>query len=237
MFEVTYPFSKDRKMAHSGPRFPVITERMGDLIALGGELSTTSVLEAYCKGCFPWTGAPPIPWCSPDPRLVLFPDRFKASHSLRKLARQRRFRLGFDRDFVTIMSRCAAMPRKDQTGTWITPNMIETYGRLNRMGYAHSVGVYEDETLRGGLYGLALGGVFFGESMFSEAANTSKLALFTLCRALSARGYGLIDCQQVTPHCLRLGAVPLTRSDYLALLKQLLAIDHPPGTWRDWSTQ
>lgn len=204
------------------------------LIFEGGELSEATVLEAYSKGCFPWTGEAPIPWHSPNPRLILPPAAFHASKNLRKLARQDRYTVRFDNDFQLIMGHCASIPR-DEKGTWITPNMKHIYYQLHQKGITHCVGVYRDEQLVGGLYGLALGCAFFGESMFSREANTSKLALFALCQRLATAGFLFIDCQQVTRHLLSLGAVPVHRHDYLKLLK--LALNRQPkgALWHAWN--
>lgn len=192
------------------------------LVALGGELSVPILLEAYSKGIFPWTGEHPIPWYSPDPRLILEPSAFRASRSLRKLARSDRFEVRFDTDFEGVVRACANMPRPGQDGTWITPNMIRAYTALHRLHLAHSVEVFEDGELVGGLYGVSLGRAFFGESMFSRVSNTSKLALYRLCQWLEARDFHLIDCQQETPHLESLGAVAISRSEYLERLRVAL---------------
>lgn len=202
------------------------------LVHVGGELSVHNVIEAYTKGCFPWTGEHPIPWCAPDPRMVLFPENFRASRSLRKLRRQKRFTIRFDRNFRGVMERCATISRKRQKGTWITDNMLETYCELHRMNIAHSVEAY-DKTGRlcGGLYGLNFGHAFFGESMFSEEPNTSKLALYELCRVLSKKRFDFIDCQQVTLHLIRLGAVPISHPEYIRLLRSTLMYESWHERW------
>lgn len=208
------------------PQFPdTIAPDAPSLIYEGGDLTTSTVIEAYSKGCFPWTGEAPIPWHSPNPRLILPPTAFHASKNLKKLSRQERYQVVFDRDFAQIMGHCASVPR-DEQGTWITANMKVVYGQLFEQGIARCVGVYRDGKLVGGLYGLALGCAFFGESMFSREANTSKLALYALCQRLSKQGYLFIDCQQVTAHLLRLGAIPISRCDYLKLLQ--IAIHRQP---------
>lgn len=202
------------------------------LVYVGGDLSVPSVIEAYTKGCFPWTGEHPIPWFSPDPRLVLFPEHFNASKSLRKLRRQQKFAVCFDRNFRTVMEYCATVPRKGQKGTWITENMIDTYCELHHLHIAHSVEVYDQkDELCGGLYGLTFGHAFFGESMFSSVSNTSKLALYELCRFLRKKRFDFIDCQQVTLHLLRLGAVSLPRRDYMRLLARTLLYESSHETW------
>lgn len=217
------------------PMFPEGLEPDEDgLAAVGGELTTESLLEAYGKGLFPWTGRQPIPWCSPDPRLVLFPDQLRVSRSLRRAIRQQRFEIRFDAAFEAVMLGCAAVPRDGQHGTWITSNMLTAYTALHRLGHAHSVEAYREGRLVGGLYGVSLGRAFFGESMFSLASDASKVALHALCRRLIAWRFHLIDCQQVTAHLMSLGAVPLLRSDYLRRLEAALAL---PGRRGAWSTE
>jgi len=211
----------------TGQRTPVFPEGLEPddygLVFVGGELSVHTVIEAYTKGHFPWTGSHPIPWFSPDPRMVLFPEKFRASHSLWKLARQRKFIVRFDTDFRGVMENCAIILRHGKRGTWITDNMIETYCELHELNIAHSVETCDlNGELCGGLYGLTFGCGFFGESMFASVPNTSKLALYALCKALAARQFDFIDCQQVTSHLMRLGAVPLRRREYLNFLRQTL---------------
>ncbi len=208
-----------------------IGEEMGDLVCLGGTMDARSLKQAYALGLFPWTGDPPIPWYSPNPRLILRPEAFRASHSLRKLRRSGRYRVRFDGCFAAVMARCANAARAGQAGTWITPNMIKAYGELHQEGLGHSVEVYEEEVLVGGLYGLAMGRVFFGESMFSAARDTSKLALYELCLWLAQQQFAMIDCQQVTPHLVSLGAEAIARQDYLQRLDQALREPSPAGPW------
>lgn len=204
------------------------------LVALGGDITVETVLEAYAKGMFPWTGEHPIPWCSPDPRLILPPPLFDASRSLRKLQRKGRYTVRFDHNFQGVMGACASTPRPNQPGTWITTNMRQVYGTLYRMNIAHSVEVYEDGELCGGLYGLSLGRAFFGESMFSSQSNTSKLALYTLSQRLVKHGFLFIDCQQETEHLQSLGAYPIPRVDYLELLNEALAYPSHHYSWSVW---
>ena len=201
---------------------------------MGADLTVPTVIEAYVRGCYPYTGSDPIPWFSPDPRLVLFPDDFRASRRLNRLARQNRFTIRFDTDFTEVMRGCATIPRKDQPGTWITDNMISVYAELFDLRIAHCVSVYDaDGELCGGLYGLTFGRAFFGESMFSAAPNTSKLALYALCRRLSAWRFDLIDCQDVTAHLMRLGAVPMSRREYLTRLHLTLQYPSRHKSWAD----
>lgn len=215
--------------ADQRPAFPdhYVPEADG-LAALGGRLSPELIVEAYRKGLFPWTGAPPIPWFSPDPRLVLFPDQLHVGRTLAKTLRRGHFTVRYDTAFDALMRLCARHPRPGQRGTWITPNMLETYGALHRRGVAHSVEAWQDGVLCGGLYGVALGRAFFGESMVSRISGASKVALVTLCRELSRWGFHFIDCQQVTAHLLRLGATPLPRSEYLSRLAEAV---RSPDAW------
>lgn len=202
------------------------------LMALGGELRPELVIEAYRKGMFPWTGDHPIPWYSPDPRLVLFPRDFHASRSLRRVVRRGTFDVHFDRAFTDTMVACATTARRGAAGmTWITPNMIATYTELHRRGVAHSVECYRDGQLRGGLYGLTFGRAFFGESMFAREANASKVALHALCARLVDMGFHFVDCQQVTAHLVSLGGVALSRGEYLDRLAAALDHDSAHHRW------
>ncbi|MCP4697167.1 MAG: leucyl/phenylalanyl-tRNA--protein transferase [Gammaproteobacteria bacterium] len=203
------------------------------LIAIGGNLSVDLVIEAYIKGHFPWTGEHPIPWFSPDPRLILLPQQFKASHTLRRLARQGKFTVCFDSGFQAVLENCAAIPRKGETGTWITPNMVEVYTELHKLHIAHSVEVYQDQELCGGLYGLTFGRAFFGESMFARISNTSKLALYALCQFLVSKNFDFIDCQQETPHLQSLGGVSVSRKEYLNRLQHALQFSSLHKSWRE----
>lgn len=201
------------------------------LVALGGTLSVDIVLEAYRKGIFPWTGKDPIPWHAPDPRMLLMPKQLRRSRSLRKLERQALHEVTYDTAFREIMHACATAPPRDFDGTWITPNMFEVYGDLFKLGYAHSVEVRRDGALVGGLYGIALGRVFFGESMVSLEPNASKLALSALCRRLEKRGYHFIDCQQATWHLMSLGACVAYHEVFMIALDRALAEETELGPW------
>jgi leucyl/phenylalanyl-tRNA--protein transferase len=203
------------------------------LIGIGGELNAAILLEAYSKGIFPWTGRHPIPWYSPDPRLILEPGELRISRSLSKRIRNGDFDVRFDEDFHGVMRGCATVPRTGRPGTWITPNMVAAYGKLHRRGFAHSVEVYREGALVGGLYGVAIGRVFFGESMFYQARDASKVALVTLCRVLANREFAFIDCQQQTPHLESLGARPVPRVEFLERLAE--AVEHP-GLVGSWSS-
>ncbi len=236
-------------MAEYAPRYPVLldpyaeecrfpdVERALDepngLLAIGGNLQPDSLLAAYRGGIFPWyERGQPILWWSPDPRLVLFPERLRVTRSLRKTMRQTGWALSFDRDFAAIMRACAA-PREPGGGTWITEEMLAAYADLHHLGYAHSVEVWRDGELAGGLYGVALGGVFFGESMFHRRSDASKIALVGLVHHLRERGCAMIDCQMQTHHLMSLGAETVPRTRFTALLA---ACDEGPGPAR-WETR
>ena len=198
------------------------------LLAAGGDLSAARVLEAYRQGIFPWfSEGEPILWWSPDPRMVLFPDEFKISRSLRKTLRNGHYEVRTDSAFEQVMRACAA-PRDGANGTWILEEMIQVYCELHRMGYAHSVEIWQDGELTGGLYGMALGKMFYGESMFSRKTDASKIALAHLCAQLSRWNFGMIDCQMNTPHLSSLGAREIPRSEFIARLEEL--IHCPPVT-------
>lgn len=169
-------------------------------------------------------------WWSPDPRCVLTPSAFKSSRSLEKSIRRAQFTASFDRAFESVIAACAA-PRKQQHGTWITSDMHAAYCRLHQLGCAHSVEVWQGETLVGGLYGVALGRMFYGESMFSRVSDASKFALKYLCEALQAKGYHLIDCQMETAHLLSLGARIIPRDEFIQQMDQALEIDEPHCSW------
>lgn len=212
---------------------PVELASRDGLLAVGGDLSVERLIEAYRNGIFPWYNeGQPILWWSPDPRAVLLPEAVKVSRSLRKTLRSGKFRVTFDAAFANVMRACAAPRRKQPNGgTWITPDMLNAYVELHRRGYAHSVETWEGNELIGGLYGVALGGVFFGESMFSRAADASKVALVYAARQLAAWGYLLIDCQLPTEHLATLGAVSIPRREYLVRLKVALARPGRPAPW------
>lgn len=197
--------------------FPPLTKALQEpngLLAAGGDLSPGRLVQAYRHGCFPWfQDGQPILWWSPDPRTVLFPDELHVSRSLAKLIRQQRYQVSFDTDFETVIAACAA-PRDYTDGTWITDPMRAAYCELHRRGFAHSVEVRENGELVGGLYGLAMGRLFFGESMFSRADNASKVGFVTLVEHLRAAGFVLIDCQMPTNHLHSLGAREISRASF-----------------------
>jgi len=208
--------------------FPPLEKAMREpngLLAAGGDLSPDRLVQAYRHGCFPWfSEGQPILWWSPDPRTVLFPDELHISRSLGKLLRKQRYAVTFDQDFAAVISACAA-PRAYADGTWISEAMQQAYLQLHQRGHAHSVEVWDEGELVGGLYGLAMGQLFFGESMFSRADNASKFGFAILVQHLKAWGFVLIDCQMPTEHLHSLGARSITRAefaDYLKYLKQHL---------------
>jgi leucyl/phenylalanyl-tRNA--protein transferase len=197
--------------------FPPLDQALDEpegLLAAGGDLSPERLLAAYRRGIFPWYSAgQPVLWWSPNPREVLIPQQFKCSRSLAKTLRNRGFEVTFDRDFVDVVRACAAR-RENSTGTWITPEMLAAYCRMFERGHAHSVEVRLQGQLVGGLYGVLLGRVFFGESMFSRERDASKVALARLCEKAAVAGVQLIDCQLATPHLRSLGSQPLSRADF-----------------------
>ena len=188
-------------------------------LAQGGAIAPALLLDAYAHGIFPWFGSDrgAVLWWSPDPRAVLGPAALRISRSLAKRLRAGRYRVTLDQAFAAVVSGCAA-PRRGQSGTWITPRMMDGYGALHRLGYAHSVEVWQGEALVGGLYGVSLGRMFFGESMFSVAADASKVALAHLARQLATWRFTLIDCQIMNDHLRSLGARPMPRQRFLYLV-------------------
>lgn len=188
------------------------------LLALGGDLSPTRLIAAYSIGVFPWFSvAQPILWWSPDPRMVLYPQELKVSRSLRKTLRQGRFEVSIDQAFNRVIEACAE-PRRNADGTWLLTDMIAAYQSLHACGVAHSFETWRDGELVGGLYGVALGRVFFGESMFSYVADASKVALVELVDHLSEHGFRLIDCQMHSDHLARLGARAISRASFQRIL-------------------
>lgn len=202
------------------------------LLAVGGDLTPGRLLLAYKMGIFPWYGeGEPILWWSPDPRLILYPDQFYVSRSLKKVIRKEKFKTTIDQAFNRVIHACADTRKGVGEGTWITDEMIEAYCCLNRLGYAHSVETWYENELVGGLYGISLGHCFFGESMFSKKRDASKVALFHLTQRLIQMDIGLIDCQVFSAHLLRLGAHEITRETFIALLGQALRYPTHKGPW------
>jgi leucyl/phenylalanyl-tRNA---protein transferase len=208
------------------PLFPFLHPGLADeygLVAVGGDLSPERLLAAYRRGIFPWYDAhTPILWWSPDPRGVFDLDRFHVPRRLARTIRSGRFTVTVNRDFAAVIRACAVRPAE---GTWITPEMIEAYERLHRLGHAHSVEAWCGDVLGGGVYGVAIGGLFAGESMFTRVRDGSKVALAALVERLRERGYGLFDTQFVTEHTRRFGAVEIPRAEYLARLRAALRLD------------
>jgi leucyl/phenylalanyl-tRNA--protein transferase len=202
------------------------------LLAVGGDLSTERLLEAYRLGIFPWfSGDEPILWWSPDPRLVLDLDDFKVSRSLGKTLKKKTFQVTFDHAFAEVIRACASVQRDGQRGTWITEDMQEAYVELHHLGYAHSVETWLAGELAGGLYGVSLGKAFFGESMFHRRADASKVALAALVDHLKSWKFHFIDAQMTTPHLLRLGAKELPRRVFLKRLRAALRGPSKTGKW------
>jgi leucyl/phenylalanyl-tRNA---protein transferase len=215
-------------------RFPPVELASRDgLLAIGGDLRVERLLAAYCHGIFPWYNeGQPVLWWAPDPRAVLLPKMFNISRSLRKTLRSKAFTVSFDRCFADVMAACAGpRPQHPGGGTWINSEMQQAYQNLHRQGHAHSVEVWQQNRLVGGVYGVAIGGAFFGESMFSHARDASKVALTYTARQLDAWGYALIDCQLPTPHLASLGAKTVSRDAYMALLGAALRLPGRPGDW------
>lgn len=218
--------------------FPPVEQAEQDpdgLLAVGGDLSPTRLLTAYRHGIFPWySDDQPILWWSPDPRTVLFPDRIKVSRSLAKTMRRKSYRITFDQAFSLVIDSCAK-PQPGREETWITHEMQQAYIRLHRMGYAHSVEIWEQNRLVGGLYGVAIGRAFFGESMFSLVPDASKITLVHLAKALEACNFGVIDCQVHTPHLISMGAEEISRRKFIQLLDHFCALPDNGGPWPDTS--
>lgn len=214
--------------------FPPVETALRDpngLLAMGGDLSPERLLDAYRHGIFPWFNpGEPILWWSPDPRMVLEPQAVRVTRSLAKRIRNGGFELRVDSAFAEVMRACAA-PRDDDGGTWISPPMLAAYARLFDAGYAHSVEAWHAGTLVGGLYGVAIGRMFYGESMFSRRPDASKVALVALARQLQQWGFGMIDCQMETTHLASLGARTMPRAVFTARLAELVNLPHRPGPW------
>lgn len=203
------------------------------LLAAGGDLSPARILAAYRRGIFPWYApGEPILWWTPDPRMVLPPAGMKISRSLARTLRAGRYQVRLDTAFAEVIAACATTPRHGQSGTWITDEMRAAYTRLHELGYAHSVEVFMDDRLAGGLYGIGLGRAFFGESMFSWRSDASKIALAHLCEHLKRGEFGIIDCQMETAHLASLGAHAIPRRDFAAALDRLTKDGTPPGRWQ-----
>lgn len=205
--------------------------RPAGLLCAGGDLSAGRLLDAYRQGIFPWFSAgEPILWWSPDPRMVLPPGEARVSRSLARRLRRGGYAVCADRSFRAVINACA-MPRRDGGGTWITAEMLEAYCRLHELGWAHSVETWIDGRLVGGLYGVAIGRAFYGESMFALATDASKIAFAHLARLLERKGFAVIDCQMSTAHLASLGAREIRRRDFVRALEIWTRTGGPPGTW------
>jgi leucyl/phenylalanyl-tRNA---protein transferase len=192
------------------------------LLAIGGDLSEERLLSAYRKGIFPWYEGSHILWWCPDPRFVLFPESLHISKSMRTLLNQRRFAFTVNQAFPQVISQCKTVPRKGQLGTWINDDVKRAYISLHKMGYAHSAEAWKDGQLVGGLYGIRMGKVFFGESMFSRESNASKYVFIKYVEQLKSEGVEMIDCQVYTEHLESLGARMIPRKKFISLLSKLL---------------
>ncbi len=220
-------FRLDRRLVFPDPN---LAEE--GLLAVGGDLRPERLLLGYASGIFPWyEEGQPILWHSPDPRMVLEPEKLHVSASLEKAIRREPYTITFDTAFRDVIEGCAAARRPDEPGTWITPDMIEAYTELHRSGFAHSAEAWKGETLAGGLYGVSLGAAFFGESMFARSPDASKIAFVTLVRRLERWGITLIDSQVYTEHLERFGAVEWPRERYLATLAKAIQKPTRKGRW------
>lgn len=218
-----------------GDPFPPVERALADpngLLAAGAELGTARLLRAYERGIFPWfSEGQPVLWWSPDPRMVLFPAEFRVPRSLKKRLAKRDYEVRADTAFEEVIGACAE-PREGQEGTWITEDMIAAYTALHLGGHAHSVETWIGDELAGGLYGVALGRMFYGESMFTRRPDASKIALAHLVRHLRRRGFGMIDCQMKTAHLARFGAREIPRAEFTRRLGELVNYPAGAGKWR-----
>lgn len=228
---IRLPVLDDDPLAAFPPASGALRDPDG-LLAMGGDLSPARLLNAYRQGIFPWfSHGQPILWWSPDPRMVFRTDRIALSSRLRRSLRRSSWTARADTAFDAIIETCARTPRTGQSGTWITSGMIDAYKALHRLGHAHSVEVHDGDSLVGGIYGIAIGRMFFGESMFSAESGGSKAALGALAMRLQAWGWPLIDAQVENDHLRSLGAERWPRSDFLARMEQLCARHEPAGCW------
>ena len=215
--------------------FPCVSAALastGGLLAAGGDLSARRLVDAYARGIFPWySPGDPILWWSPDPRMVLYPEELKVARSLARTLRSRHYEIRVDTAFGRVMAGCAA-PRAGEGGTWISPEMIAAYTQLHELGVAHSVETWINGELAGGLYGIALGRAFYGESMFTQVPDASKIAFVHLVRQLQRWDFGVIDCQMNTAHLARFGAREIPRADFIAQLNNLVNLPAVPIPWR-----
>lgn len=212
---------------------PASAEPSG-LLAVGGDLSVERLLLAYKSGIFPWySEGDPILWFSPDPRMVLFPDNLYVTKGLKKIIKSGKYDVRFDTCFGDVIKKCSSQPRNGQDNTWITAEMIDAYVELHNQGYAHSVEVFHNDSLVGGLYGVSIGGTFFGESMFHELSNVSKIALYSLVERTRLWGFEFIDSQVPNDHMKSMGCKEIPRSEFLELLERALDKKTIQGNWGD----
>lgn len=226
-----YPLATgDVLLLQAHNRFPALDQALTEpngLIAIGGDLHPHRLLEAYRAGIFPWFSAgEPVMWWSPDPRMVLYPNDLVIKRSLRKVIQQNRFEIRMNSAFEAVIRACAETPRPDQAGTWITPSIIAAYTRLHQLGYAHSVEAWQEGTLVGGCYGIRIGQMFYGESMFHHVSNASKVAFVHLVQWCQAQQIGMIDCQMNTALLASFGGIEIPRARFIQQLKQLI-LSHP----------
>ncbi len=208
------------------------------LLAYGGDLNPYRLLTAYRSGIFPWFNkGDPILWWSPNPRLILYPNEFKESKSLRRVIRNKGYVVKFDTNFRAVIEYCSKVPRAGQEGTWLTDEMKSAYIKLHEMGFAHSIETYYKDKLVGGFYGISMGKAFFGESMFALMPDASKVALRIFCNILVRKDYDFIDCQVETPHLMSLGAKSISRDSFLEQLERSLKRPSDIGLWIDWGLE
>ncbi len=215
------------------PLFPHPSEAFDDgLLAVGGDLSPRRLVAAYASGIFPWYGdGDPILWWTPNPRLVMFPEKFKISKSLKQTLKKRPFDIRVDFAFEEVIKGCKKIPRKEQDGTWITDEMATAYIKMHKLGLAHSIETWEGNKLVGGLYGLSLGNIFFGESMFHKRKDASKIAFYYLSQLAINWGFSIIDCQVSNPHLISLGAEEILRDNFLDILSNSINKKTRQGKW------
>jgi leucyl/phenylalanyl-tRNA---protein transferase len=224
------------KSARDFPAVETARVEPNGLLCMGGNLEPETILTAYSRGIFPWySEGQPILWWSPDPRMVLFPSEFKVSKSLAKTIRSDKFEIRFDSAFTDVMAGCAS-PRGRHSGTWILPPMQAAYTRLHEIGFAHSAEAWRDGELVGGLYGIAMGRMFYGESMFARETDASKVAFVAMVEKLKADGFGLIDCQQETSHLASFGARPIPRKEFTQHLQELITLNPDNSPISYWTT-
>lgn len=224
-------FRLDKELVFPDPSY---AEEEG-ILAVGGDLSVDRLVLAYANGIFPWPrkGAPLL-WWSPDPRMVIYPESLKVSNSLSQLIKSKKYTHTYDKDFVSVIKHCATIPRAGQDGTWITKDMLKAYLKLHREGYAHSVETWHEGELVGGLYGISLGKVFFGESMFYLMRDASKFAFYHLVRLLQKWNFKLIDAQQETEHMKSLGAISIPRDKFMKELEDAVSQPTYKGNWNKY---